>query len=246
MKVIVTVLLALLPIAAFAQQGTVTYTEAVKLNIELPPEMAEMAKDMPSSQTSTKALLFTESASLMKDAPAEEDEASSFEGHGDNVSFKMKFETDESEIYHNMDSGDLVEKRSFMGRTFRISGGDDNLQWKLTGEQSEFLGYACQKAIAMDDTVEVVAWFTPEIPVSAGPAEFFGLPGLVLVVDVDSGQRTYTATKVSLDDVDAGEIIPPKKGKKVTQEEFQEIFDEKMAEMDARDNGKNVHIQIVN
>ena len=28
--------------------------------------------------------------------------------------------------------------------------------------------------------VEVVAWFTPEIPVSSGPSWYQGLPGLIL------------------------------------------------------------------
>ncbi len=33
--------------------------------------------------------------------------------------------------------------------------------------------------------VEVVAWFTPEIPVSSGPSWYQGLPGLILEVSDD-------------------------------------------------------------
>lgn len=246
MKTIVTALLTLLPIVAFAQQGTVTYVEATKLDIDLPPEMAHMADQLPSARTSTKALLFSESASLMKDAPAEEDESGSIEMESDNVHIKMVSGRNESEYFHDLETGEFIEKRDFMGRVFRISGAEAELQWKLTGEQSEFLGYACQKATSTSDSSEVVAWFTPEIPVSAGPGGYFGLPGLVLVVDIDGGQQTYTATNLSLDPVDPEAIVAPTKGKKVTREEFREIFDEKMKEMGAQRNGRGFNVKIVN
>ena len=57
-----------------AQEGTVTYEEVIKLNIELPPEMAQMADEIPNSRTSKQVLYFNESAALLKNAPEAEEE----------------------------------------------------------------------------------------------------------------------------------------------------------------------------
>ena len=236
MKQFVTALLLLFPLVAMGQQGSVKYLEATKLEIDLPPEMAHMADELPTSQTATKMLMFTESASLMKDAPAESDEEGSVDWQTENVHMKIAVAKNESEFFHDLESGESVEKRNFMGRTFRIAGGDP-IQWRLTGEQSEFLGYACQKAVAERDSSQIVAWFTPEIPISAGPAGYNGLPGLVLVVDIDDGQRTYTAQEVDLENVKVDDIKPPKKGKEVSREEFDQIVEEKMKEMGAERSG---------
>lgn len=245
MKGIVTAFLVLIPIVTHAQQGDVRYLEATKIEMDLPPEMAHMAEEMPTAQTSTKQLLFTETASLMRDAPADSDEEGGFEVQSDNVHLKVAVAKNDSEYFVDYESGEVVEKRNFMGRTFRISGGE-SLRWRLTGEQSEFLGYLCQKAVATQDSTEITAWFTPEIPVPTGPAGYNGLPGLVLVVDIDDGQRTYTAQDVNLADVDTSLIVPPTKGRKVSRDEFDQIVDEKMKEMGAVNSGRGFKIIVNN
>ena len=40
------------------------------------------------------------------------------------------------------------------------------------------------KTIDVPKTIDIVAWYTPQIPVSHGPAEFGGLPGLILELKV--------------------------------------------------------------
>ena len=41
------------------------------------------------------------------------------------------------------------------------------------------------KTIDVPKTIDIVAWYTPQIPVSHGPAEFGGLPGLILELTTD-------------------------------------------------------------
>jgi GLPGLI family protein len=79
------------------------------------------------------------------------------------------------------------------------------------------------------DTAQVVVWFTPAIPVSAGPDYEGQLPGLILQVDIN-GNTTYKAIEVS-QKADIAAIKEPKKGKKVTAEEFNKERDKMMAEM---------------
>lgn len=62
--------------------------------------------------------------------------------------------------------------------------------WDLKAESKNIMGFECFKAIGSYEeynyflekkqTISVVAWYAPAIPVSFGPSGFDGLPGLVL------------------------------------------------------------------
>lgn len=77
--------------------------------------------------------------------------------------------------------------------------------------------------------MEVTAWYTPEIPVSQGPGDYYGLPGLIL--EVSEGNQIILCSKLVLNPKDKIEIAAPDKGKVVTQKEYDETFAEKMKEM---------------
>ena len=229
---------------AHAQEGTVTYEETVKLEFKLPPEMEHMRDHIPSARITQKMLFFNESASLMKDVPQEDEEGDKVMMHGEGgLHFRTVEEPPENETYVNFDEGQLIQKEDFLGRTFLITGETATLAWRLTDERSEFLGYLSQKATAVHDSTTIEAWFTPEIPVPAGPARYGGLPGLILVLTLNDGQTTYVAQELSLAPLDEAVLVPPKKGKKVTREEFKTIVEEKMKEMKADGKGEgNVFI----
>jgi GLPGLI family protein len=226
-----------LPSVCWAQQGAVTYDETVKFDIELPPEMADMKDQIPNSQTSKKVLLFNQVSSLMKPAQADA-KPTNVVHQGEGMVFKMGRAGEENETYVNFDDETVVEKRDFMGRIFLITGSPAPLEWKITGERSEFIGYMCMKATAVRDSTTLEAWFTPEVPVPAGPETYGGLPGLILVLNIDDGQRTFVATDLTLEELAEGSIEAPKKGKKVSREEYDEIVEEKMKEMGAESAGK--------
>ena len=158
--------------------------------------------------------------------------------------FRTIEEPPENETYVNLDEGQLIEKQDFLGRTFLITGETLNVAWRLTDERSEFLGYLSQKATAVRDSTTIKAWFTPEIPVPAGPARYGGLPGLILVLTLNDGQTTYVAQELSLAPLDEA-LVPPKKGKKVTREEFNTIVEEKRKEMEADGRGGEGNVFII-
>ena len=135
------------------------------------------------------------------------------------------------QAYVNSEDGTVVETYEFMGRTFRIPGAQLSYTWRLSGEQSEFLGYTVQKATAEQDSTAIEAWFTPEIPVSGGPATFGGLPGMILVVSVDDGETQYSATEDSMNPIAEGVIVKPTEGDGVTREEYRKIVAEKLEEL---------------
>ncbi len=78
----------------------------------------------------------------------------------------------------------------------------------------------------------VTVWYTPEIPISQGPGDYWGLPGLIL--EVNDGRTTILCTKIVLNTEDAEEIKIPSKGKEVSQAEYDKILGEKMDEMSER------------
>jgi GLPGLI family protein len=81
----------------------------------------------------------------------------------------------------------------------------------------------------MPKEIEITAWYTPDIPINQGPENYWGLPGLIL--EVSDGKTVILCSKVVLNTKEKKEIKAPKKGKVVTQSEYDLIVKQKMEEM---------------
>lgn len=91
--------------------------------------------------------------------------------------------------------------------------------------------------VEIPETIEVTAWYTPQIPVNQGPDGYWGLPGLILEVNAD--RTTILCTKIVINPKDKDNIDKPEKGEVVTQEEYTKITTEKMQEFrDSRGRGR--------
>ena len=75
----------------------------------------------------------------------------------------------------------------------------------------------------------ITAWYTPQIPVSHGPAEYGGLPGLIL--ELTNDRTVMLCTKVVMNPEKRIEISEPTKGEFVTKGEFENIVEVKVKEM---------------
>jgi GLPGLI family protein len=80
-----------------------------------------------------------------------------------------------------------------------------------------------------DTEIEVVAWYTMQIPVNQGPGDYSGLPGLILEINTD--KTIILCSKIILNPDDKSPIKQPSKGKEVTKEEYVDIATEKFQEM---------------
>ena len=78
--------------------------------------------------------------------------------------------------------------------------------------------------------IEVVAWYTTDIPCPSGPEEFGGLPGLALMVDIDNGETVYSAIELKKE-VSKKELKEPTKGKKITNEDLSKLRKKMMDNM---------------
>lgn len=99
-------------------------------------------------------------------------------------------------IYHYLRKGDIVLTDMIAMYAFRYEEKAGGQEWTIMDETREILGYECQKAVCDFRGRSYTAWFTPEIPVSAGPWKFNGLPGLILAVADDAGQYNFEATGI--------------------------------------------------
>ncbi|MEM6685587.1 MAG: GLPGLI family protein [Bacteroidota bacterium] len=75
----------------------------------------------------------------------------------------------------------------------------------------------------------VTAWYTLDIPINQGPADFWGLPGLIL--EVNAYRTTILCSKIVMNPGEKEVIEEPTKGQVVTREEYNEIIVKKMQEM---------------
>lgn len=87
--------------------------------------------------------------------------------------------------------------------------------------------------VVVDAKIEtIVAWYTPQIPISNGPEQSFGLPGLIL--ELNTKNTTMLCAKIILNPDKKDEISRPTKGDVVTKKEYTDMVQFKMQEM--RDN----------
>lgn len=152
-------------------------------------------------------------------------------------------------LYKNTETKDVLQQTESFSKLFLIDDELEDREWKMTGKTKKIGNYTAQEAIYQNirevqtfamsdeekttetvmDTVNITVWFTPEIPVPHGPEEYWGLPGLIL--ELDDGQVTYLCTRVELNPTKAVEIEIPKKGKKISAEEFEKLSEEMAQKM---------------
>ncbi len=117
--------------------------------------------------------------------------------------------------------------------------GDNNAERKVDSTKTTDVASTKEEPKAEEiEMIEIEAWYTPMIPVSQGPGEYWGLPGLIL--EVSAGNTTMLCSKIVMNPQEKTKIEAPDKGKVVTKKEYNEIITEKMQEMrDNRGRGDN-------
>ncbi|UPQ77841.1 GLPGLI family protein [Flavobacterium azooxidireducens] len=166
--------------------------------------------------------------------------------------------SDTEKIYKEIKTNQKMAEKDFFGKEFLIVDSLPNWNWQLEGETKKIGDYTCYKAVSIKkatseeladyeeskkkqeqsktsffmmsepkDRVTTV-WYTPEIPVSQGPGEFWGLPGLILEASFDD--TTILCSKVVINPKEKIRINKPKKGKKITEKEYDKIVEDKLSE----------------
>lgn len=233
-----------------AQQGVIMYENRMNMHMNIPADRQEMKAMIPEFRTTKMQLFFNEEESLYKTVVEDEDEQF---GSG-NV--RMSFRMPKTELYTNSSTTAILSLQELMGKKYIIQDTVKMSPWKFGTETKEILGYACRMAyythtqevtsMRMNNgtlepekrtiTQEITAWYTDQLRPSLGPERYNTLPGTVLALDINNGERVIVARKVELRELKKGELKAPDSGTKVTQEEFKKISEEQMEKM--RANGR--------
>ena len=224
-------------------QGVATYKTKNKIEIELDSTMTDVIQEqimamIQKQSEKTFTLAFDQEQSIYK-----EDESLAPPSLGNGM---MVMNSGGSDIfYKNIKEDRYTKQTDFLGKVFLIQDTFEKIDWKLQSDTKNIGKYTCFKATAeqlikvdtrpdepTEKSITITAWYTPQIPVSHGPAEFQGLPGLILELSYDS--NTILCSKVILNPTKPITIEPPKKGESVSQPEYDRIVEKKMDEMSQR------------
>lgn len=145
---------------------------------------------------------------------------------------------DKSVFYKNISEKITLRETNSWNVDYLITDSIKNYDWKITKESQDILGYETRKATAIVDSIKTItAWYAPKLTFKNGPDNFNGLPGLILKAEQTVKTKnnsiqtqTYTAISINVGDKKT-KITRPKKGKKVTQEQFKKESDEQMQKM---------------
>ena len=74
-----------------------------------------------------------------------------------------------------------------------------NHEWEITDTKANISGYSCTLAkMTRDDGTQILAWFTDKVGLNEGPREYWGLPGLIIQLQInDKNSRSCNCYKKS-------------------------------------------------
>ncbi|MEE9409022.1 MAG: GLPGLI family protein [Polaribacter sp.] len=151
--------------------------------------------------------------------------------------------------YKNTQEKRFANQTEIQGKRFLVKDKLQEQTWEMSSETKNIGKYTCYKATyskevesknisikngesveeVKKETIITTAWYTPQVPVSNGPGNYQGLPGLIL--EINDGKKTIVCTEIILNPKEKITILEPKKGKVVSQKKFSKIQKEKSEEL---------------
>lgn len=231
------------------QTGVILYEQKVNMHRNIPAEREGMKAMIPEFRTTKQQLFFNAAESLYKTVIEDEEEQFSTGGGGMRMTFRMP----NTEMYMQ-NSGKIISKQEFMGKNYLIEDSVQMSPWKFGDQVKTIAGYECRMAyFTRTDTVrtmvigtpsanepkpepqvrttEITAWYTDKIRPFLGPERYNTLPGAVLAIDINNGERVIVAKTIELRELKKNELKEPTNGTKTTQAEFRKLMDEQMKQM---------------
>ena len=239
------------------KEGKISYERKINMHRNLPdPQMKSM---VPEFRTDKFELIFNENVSLFRSVVDDEaPDPFANAGGGGGGGMRMNFRMPTANTYTDLAKQMQYEERAFFEKEFLIVDSLKQYKWKLSEETKTIAKQLCKKATTMitapqmrmrvsiggagnnaDTTTntvrapketELVVWYAENIPVSFGPDNYSGLPGVIMEIDQDNGATVTTAVEVSAK-YPKKELVAPSKGDKMNRAQFQESMQKLMQDM---------------
>ncbi len=228
-KIIILIGIIVMIIAArycFGQQaeGVITYEVTTNMHRNLPPDRQDMKAMIPEFRVTKQQLFFNADASHYK--PLLEDDDDELENHnGSGGPVRMVFRQ-RVEVYTA--GGKTISVMEFLGKDYLVDDSVKMQPWKFGTETKTIAGYECKQAFYTDEERKqtVTAWFTDKLRPFLGPDRTLSLPGAILAVDINNGERVTVAKKIELRPMKKNDVREPTKGAHITQADFRKMVEE--------------------
>ena len=274
-QLVLGLLISLTSLTTFAtaqmKEGKISYERKINMHRNLPnPQMKSM---VPEFRTDKFELIFNESVSLFRSVVDDEAPDPFANAGGGGGGMRMNFRMPTANTFTDVSKQMQYEERAFFEKEFLIIDSLKQYKWKLSEETKTIAKQLCKKATTMitapqmrmrvsiggggnnTDTAantprapketELVVWYAENIPVSFGPDNYSGLPGVIMEIDQDNGATVTTAVEVSAK-YPKKELVAPTKGDKMNRAQFQENMQKLMQEMQRgggiRMGGMNIRV----
>ncbi|MBB6328932.1 GLPGLI family protein [Algoriphagus iocasae] len=224
-----------------------------------PEAMADIQRQLKKQMEKEYVLTFTQGESNWKQAESLGSGPASASSGG--ATIVINTGSSDLVLYKNLADQKYLEEKDLMGKEFLVNDKLNSYDWELSDETKTIGNYTCQKATyskivdskrfstgmeemeSVKDTVLIEAWYTPQIPVSHGPSEYWGLPGLIL--ELHNAGSTLICEKIVLNPEEKVEIQIPNKGKEMSSADYRALAEEKMQDMMKKYQGKPGENQMV-
>lgn len=150
-----------------------------------------------------------------------------FEGH---FATHMMF----NQVFWDLKTKKNISQKEVSDGSFLLTDSIQKLKWKILPETRKIVGFECYKAMTkIQDSVDVVVFFTTQLQAPIGPERIGGLPGTILGMVIPAIHTTWLAKSYqNLDVKPIDQLYPPKQGKPIDQSSLLKTLKEAFKDYD--------------
>lgn len=149
---------------------------------------------------------------------------------------EVKFIKSETDYFKDDNNELLIIKTNKDESEYVVKTDLHPINWIMLDESKEINSMICKKATGKDMRGnEIEAWYTETVSISNGPAQYGGLPGLI--VQLKDKNRIFELTEIEKTNTE-NKIDFPNMGNAITIEEYYKIFFEDKGITSIKRNGR--------
>lgn len=204
----------------------IEYSEFIKMKMDSTKYSKEQLKAMKSAMDEKRPfqLIVQDHRSVYEAIPKINNQNSS-------SGISVSFSSGNSYIYKDVENRIYMTEETYP-KSYIVQDELESFDWQLIDETQEILNCPTQKAVTDFNGYELTAWYCSKYPISQGPKEYWGTPGLIYSMEIKhqrSGQITMVKIEnlTEIEETKAFRKVEKDKNKStITRAEFDELFEE--------------------
>ena len=155
----------------------------------------------------------------------------------------MRFGGGERELFFNT-SDKVIESFELNSEEVLLESvlGSGSKEAELSSETKKISGFDCKKAtVSGRNGSQTTIWYTTDLALKASPMANLWVAGVVLGIETD--RMKFYATSVEFTKIKDSEVAAPKKGRTITQEEYQKAMEDMRAKFRNGGGERQIRIQ---